>query len=387
MLRCKVGMPVCLSDSWNGLTVRLVPAVLRRPFRDVRFAPELPFLKDRITVQIVYYKDAVGNFGDDLNEVMWPHLLPEDVRSAPDTVLVGIGSLLDQARFRDVETKGKRVFVFGSGAAYGQLPDDWRRWNYLAVRGPLTAALIEQPQAAVTDSAAFLARLPELVPPAPLRDEILFMPHHRTLVNSRWREAAERAGLTFVDPQWTPDRILACYARARLVVTEAMHGAIVADTLRIPWIPVMISPEVSIFKWRDWASSLGLPYNPVALPPTAHLESFRYDRITRLTQASGRSVAHADAAQQTDGELLEDFARRYSNEPKVIDAVQAPSGVKKLLKGAISSLDGPRVAAAVKALRAVAAGQSFLSGDAIFAERLGQLEAARTKLVEAVRAG
>ena len=338
-------------------------------------------------MQIVYYKDAVGNFGDDLNEVMWPRLLPEDVLSAPDTVLVGIGSLLDQARFRDVETAGKRVFVLGSGAAYGRLPDDRQRWTFLAVRGPLTAALIEQPEAAATDSAALLARLPELVQPAAQRDAILFMPHHRTLVNSRWREAAERAGLTFVDPQWTPDRILACYARAKLVVTEAMHGAIVADTLRIPWIPVMISPEVSIFKWRDWASSLDLPYKPVALPPTAHLESFRYERIARLTRASGRSVAHANAAQQSDGELLEDFARRYRDEPKVINAVQAPGGVKKLLKGAISSLDGPRVSAAAKALRAVAAGESYLSGDAIFADRLGQLEAAKTKLIEAVRAG
>ena len=43
-------------------------------------------------MQIVYYKDAVGNFGDDLNELMWPRLLPEDVRSAPDTVMVGIGN-------------------------------------------------------------------------------------------------------------------------------------------------------------------------------------------------------------------------------------------------------------------------------------------------------
>lgn len=338
-------------------------------------------------MKIVYYKDAVGNFGDDLNEVMWPRLLPEDVRAAPDVVMVGIGSLLDQARFRDVETVGKRVFVLGSGAAYGRLPDGLERWRFLAVRGPLTATLIDQPQAAVTDSAALLARLPELVPVAPKRESILFMPHHRTLVNSRWREAAERAGMEFIDPQWTTDRILAAYGRAKLVVTEAMHGAIVADTLRVPWIPVMISPEVSIFKWRDWASSLGLPYKPVALPPTAHLESFRYERITRITQASGRSVAHAAAAQQTDSELLDDFARRYGEEPKVIDAVQAPGGLKTLLKTAISAFDGPKVSAAAKALRTVAAGQSYLSHDAIFAERLGQLEAAQAKLIEAVRAG
>ncbi len=338
-------------------------------------------------MQIVYYKDAVGNFGDDLNELMWPRLLPEDVRSAPDTVMVGIGSLLDQARFRDVETKGKRVFVMGSGAAYGALPEGHERWNFLAVRGPLTAALVRQPQAAVTDSAALLARIPDVMNWAPKRDTILFMPHHRTLVNSRWKEAAKQAGMAFVDPQWSTQRILDCYGHAKLVVTEAMHGAIVADTLRIPWIPVMISPEVSIFKWRDWASSLGLPYKPVQLPPTAHLESFRYDRITKLTQASGRTVAHSGGAQMTDSELLDDFARRYRDEPKVIDAVQAPGGLKKILKAAISALDGPKVSAAARALRAVAKGESYLSGDAIFNDRVGQLEAARVRLIEDVRAG
>jgi succinoglycan biosynthesis protein ExoV len=80
-------------------------------------------------MRIVYYKEAVGNFGDDLNELIWPRVLPDDVRAAPDAVLVGIGSLLDQARFRDVETAGKRVFVLGSGAAYGRLPDPPVRYD------------------------------------------------------------------------------------------------------------------------------------------------------------------------------------------------------------------------------------------------------------------
>lgn len=338
-------------------------------------------------MRIVYYKDAVGNFGDDLNELIWPRLLPEDVRAAPDTVLVGIGSLLDQARFRDVETEGKRVFVMGSGAAYGALPKGHERWTYCAVRGALTAELVGHPEAAITDSAILLAGLPDLVPPAPKRDAVLFMPHHRTLVNSRWQQAAERAGMVFVDPQWTPDRILACYARAKLVVTEAMHGAIVADTLRIPWVPVMISPEVSIFKWRDWASSLGLAYEPVALPPTARLEAFRYDRIGRLTAASGRSVARADGAAVSDADLIADFHDRYRNEPEVIDAVAAPSGIKTLLKAALTRFDGARLAAASRALRTVAAGKSYLSEDAAFEDRHARMRAAVETLVATVRAG
>jgi succinoglycan biosynthesis protein ExoV len=352
-------------------------------------APPAPLTSQpgKSAMHIVYYKDAVGNFGDDLNELIWPRLLPEDVRAAPDTVLVGIGSLLDEARFRGVETVGKRVFVMGSGAAYGRLPDGYERWTYCAVRGALTARLIGRPEAAVTDGAILLAKLPDLVPQAPRRDEILFMPHHRTLVNSRWRLAAERAGLTFVDPQWTPDRILATYGRAKLVVTEAMHGAIVADTLRIPWIPVMISPEVSIFKWRDWASSLGLDYNPVALPPTARLEAFRYDRITRLTEASGRTVARAGSAAIDDDALIADFHQRFEKEPEVIDAVQAPGGVKAVLKAAATRFDGRRMAAATRALAAVAKGRAYLSDDVRFADRLGQMEAAVSGMIASVRAG
>lgn len=338
-------------------------------------------------MRIVYYKDSVGNFGDDLNELIWPRLLPEDVRAAPDTVLVGIGSLLDEARFRDVATVGKRVFVLGSGAAYGALPPGWDGWDYLAVRGRLTARLVGRPEAAITDSAALLARLPDLVPQAARKTEILFMPHHRTLVNSRWQDVAERAGLVFVDPQWAPDRILAHYGRARLVVTEAMHGAIVADTLRIPWVPVIISPEVSVFKWRDWASSLDLPFNPLALPATTRLEAFRYDRITRLTEASGRSVGRVESAQTSEDALIADFQQRYDEEPEVIDSVPAPVGAKAALKRAIEMFDGPRVAAAARVLRTVAQSPAYLSDDAVFADRLGRLEAAVATLIAKVRAG
>jgi succinoglycan biosynthesis protein ExoV len=336
-------------------------------------------------MEIVYYKDPVGNFGDDLNELIWPRLLPDDVRANDGPLLVGIGSLLDEARFRDRRTRGRPVFVLGSGAAYGRLPDGWDQWRYLAVRGPLTAALVGRPDATITDSAALLATLPDLVPRAERRDAILFMPHHRTLVNSRWAEAAARAGMEYVDPQWAPDRILAAYGRAKLVVTEAMHGAIVADTLRIPWVPLLISPEVSIFKWRDWLGSLDLPYRPVALPPSTRLEAYRYARIRRLTEAGRRRVAEAGMADISNADLIADFHQRYRDEPEVIDAVAAPQGVKALLKTAIAAFDGPMVAAAARALRMAAEGRAWLSDDALFANRVEQLEEAVATLIREAR--
>jgi succinoglycan biosynthesis protein ExoV len=81
-------------------------------------------------MQIVYYKDPIGDFGDDLNELVWPRVLPAAVREAPDAVLIGIGSLLDQRRLNDVDVHAKRVFVLGSGAAYGRLPEHMEDWIF-----------------------------------------------------------------------------------------------------------------------------------------------------------------------------------------------------------------------------------------------------------------
>jgi succinoglycan biosynthesis protein ExoV len=335
-------------------------------------------------MRIVYYRDPVGNFGDDLNELIWPRLIPEIATAPDDLVLVGIGSLLDSDRFRDVETAGKRVFVLGSGAAYGRLPDGYRDWTYLAVRGPLTGRLVERPEAVATDSAALLATLPDLVPSAPRRDAILFMPHHRTLTNSHWRKAAERAGLEFVDPRWRPDRILEAYGRAKLVVTEAMHGAIVADTLRIPWIPVIISPEVSVFKWRDWLGSVGLPYRPVNLPPTARLEAYRYDRITRLTARDGQVTSGSLDSDSDDELLIADFNRRYAGEVKLIDGVPASPGLKTAVKRVITLFDGPATDRAAKALRHVAQGPQWLSPDATFGDKVEQLQAGVASFRQAI---
>src|ERR1019366_6854573 len=69
------------------------------------------------------------------------------------------------------------------------------------------------------------------------------------------------------------------FASAKLVVAEAMHGAIVADTLRIPWIAVECSPEILPFKWVDWCQSMDLPYKPFQLLPTSAWDAMKRRRV------------------------------------------------------------------------------------------------------------
>src|ERR1700722_12942019 len=139
-------------------------------------------------MELLYYKDAKGNFGDDLNEIIWRAVLPRQVYEVPDVVLVGIGSILNATMAPLSRTTGKRVFVLGSGASYGALPTGWETWSILAVRGPLTARLMGRRRAAATDGAALIATMPSLIGEHHQRDLTLFMPHHHSLAAGLWEK-------------------------------------------------------------------------------------------------------------------------------------------------------------------------------------------------------
>jgi len=77
-----------------------------------------------------------------------------------------------------------------------------------------------------------------------------------------------------------------------VLIAEAMHGAIVADALRVPWIPVRSSDSVLAFKWRDWCASLNLTYSPHAIIPVAPLwrRPTRFRRAKHFLRKSGAAL-------------------------------------------------------------------------------------------------
>jgi succinoglycan biosynthesis protein ExoV len=212
-------------------------------------------------VKLHYFKDPQGNFGDDLNPWLWPRVAPGLLDDDGRELFVGIGTLLNH-RLPSAPIK----HVFGSGYGYGAPPRTDERWLFHAVRGHETARLLGVPRERVITDAAVLLRAIEL-PHAPRTDRrVGFMPHCQSSRDYNWSAIADELGWHYIDAGWTVERVLTEMTRCETMVCEAMHGAIVADTLRIPWIPVACYEHISTFKWRDWLSTLELPYAPQRVP-------------------------------------------------------------------------------------------------------------------------
>jgi succinoglycan biosynthesis protein ExoV len=216
-------------------------------------------------MKLIYYEGDPPNFGDEINASMWDHLLPDGfLDDREDELFLGIGSIL-----WDYLPKAPRKIVAGSGfGGYTAAPDVHDgTWEVLWVRGPQTARVLGiDPRFAITDAAVLLRATP--LPAAPTRSGVAFMPHVDSIPRGAWADVCAQAGVTFLDPRAPVEQLLAGIRGADLLITEAMHGAIVADALRTPWVPVLPFHSSNRAKWHDWAASLDLMLNNVVLTPS-----------------------------------------------------------------------------------------------------------------------
>ena len=251
------------------------------------------------------WQGAARNFGDELNTVLWPTLLPDFFDDDPAAQFLGIGSVLDGRH----GTAGFKI-VAGSGyGGYQALPRLDHKWDIRWVRGPRTAQKLNLPtELGLGDPASLLPHTGLVPPRKPVR--IGFMPHFESAAEGAWDAAASVNGISLIDPRGDPIAIAAAIAGCHVLMSEALHGAIVADALGVPWIAIEPLAHIHRPKWQDWAASLDLTIRFQRLPASSLLERARISGLTAFH--TGRSLLdrHAGPLRQIASAWFIDRAAR-----------------------------------------------------------------------------
>jgi len=215
-------------------------------------------------VQLVQHRGLAPNFGDDLNAVLWPSLATDLIDDDPLEAFVGIGTLIG----KDC-APGSKLHVFSSGVGYDPV-EAWRTRDvtYWCVRGPLSCALLGLPaETAITDGAVLTPLADGFAEVQPEDGPTVIIPHVQTMTFPGWDQAAAWTGFELVDPRGTPRDVIARIAAAGRVLTESLHGAILADTYGVPWSVFATSDNFCSTKFVDWCESVEVPFHLTYVPP------------------------------------------------------------------------------------------------------------------------
>jgi len=196
--------------------------------------------------------------------VLWQSLQPALFGGAADVGFVGIGTIAGMPcdGFR-------QLHVFSSGTG-NHRASNWGdiEVRYWCVRGPVTARTFGlDPGLVLTDGAILSPLSPALPKLSTAGAGVAVVPHFETLDFPGWDETSRLTGFQIVDPRDTPFNVIDKISKARLVLTESLHGAILADTYGIPWIAFATSSNFGATKWLDWTASLDLPFDLSIVPP------------------------------------------------------------------------------------------------------------------------
>ena len=254
-----------------------------------------------------YYKtfatqSRLRNFGDDINPWFLPRVFRPEIIQSKRICLVGIGTILNDRNAAQIAHFERKV-VFTSGVGYGEVGSYFdSTWDFVCVRGPHSAEVLGlAPELGICDGAILLG---ELYPAKSLsvRDGIVFIPHVRTglLCGIGLRRICQDLSIGYLTPDAPFETFIETIRSARLVITEAMHGAILADTLRTPWVPVEFLYHHK-FKWQDWFDSIELPYECRIMQPVF------WDK-----GRSGKMSAKAVARTMYQGVLMKQIRARHA---------------------------------------------------------------------------
>lgn len=215
-------------------------------------------------MKLFYYQAPQGNVGDDLNVWLWPKILSSVLDDDNEHLLLGIGTLLNHKI-----PFAKKYTVLTSGVGYGDLPNiNTGEWSFIGLRGPLSQkslGIIEK-DISLLDGAYLLPRY--LRQEHVIKHKVGYIPHVDSMIHGLWQEVTDIAGMKLIDPRWPVEKFVKELCSCEKVITEAMHGAIIADAYNIAWQPTKAYHYINEFKWEDWAKSLDMDIDLNIIEPT-----------------------------------------------------------------------------------------------------------------------
>lgn len=226
-------------------------------------------------MKLRYYHGRVPNFGDDLNAILWPALMPSFFNDDDTEIFVGIGTIIGFPC-----GSPRKINVLSSGAG-NDPPSRWASSDvkYWCVRGPLSAQMLGlTDQDGIADGAILSPLVSSFPSQRGVSNGVLVIPHWETLDFPGWDVVSRQTGFELLDPRGRPADVIAKIANARLVLTESLHGAIMADVYGVPWAAFATSGNFLAAKWVDWRLSCGDKFDVTVVPPPSPEPLLKYGR-------------------------------------------------------------------------------------------------------------
>lgn len=207
-----------------------------------------------------------NNWGDDLNYYLFGELSGKKIVNIPISKMLLkndvkcyclIGSIIN---FYNIDNK----YIYGSGVMDNREPIEGVPKKIFSVRGPITRDYLLSNNIVCPPRYGDPALLLPLIymPKVLKKDTIVVIPNMGTdleLVTSMFRGFADR--VVFVDMRnyadWRQPIDIIC--SARYVISESLHGLIVAETYNIPnvWVDFKEHPDYWDIKFMDYYYSIG----------------------------------------------------------------------------------------------------------------------------------
>ncbi len=209
-------------------------------------------------MNLIYFKSDIGNFGDDLNPWLWSKIFGNFENYNSNVDFVGIGSILDNRIF---ENKENKKIIFGSGVRdFDFSINEYENVDIRFVRGPISSRLTNADF--ITDAAYALRQVE--TQNVFKKYKISYIPYFRNFYNFNWKLFEKILGIHVINPCEDIEKVIGEIKSSETILTTAMHGAILADLFRIPWMRVKFTKNgnetnlTSELKWNDWLMSVGL---------------------------------------------------------------------------------------------------------------------------------